>query len=89
MFYRLTCAHRLTSFGAPNARSCVTLACGEVDEISVEKLWLQRPVDDDSTTRGVTGIRFVHDENRFVKKKFKAAPTTQAEVPPLRSIKAF
>merc|ERR1719399_485822 len=51
-----------------------------VDDIPPEKLWLQRQVDDDSTTHGVTGIRFIHDENRFVKKKFKAAPTTQAEV---------
>jgi hypothetical protein len=52
----------------------------QVDEIPVDKLWLQRPVDDESATRGVTGIRFIHDENRFVKKKFKSAPTTQAEV---------
>ena len=32
------------------------------------------------SSRGA-GVRFTHDENRFVKKKFKAAPTTQAEVP--------
>lgn len=51
-----------------------------VDEIKPEKLYLQRPLDDDNAARGVTGLRYVHDENKLIKKKFKAAPTTQAEV---------
>ncbi|CAE8600907.1 unnamed protein product, partial [Polarella glacialis] len=51
-----------------------------VDDIPVEKLALQRALDDDSGARGVTGHRYVHDENKLIKKKFKAGPTTQAEV---------
>jgi hypothetical protein len=51
-----------------------------VDDIPAERLWLQRPIDDEDGARGVTGHRYVHDENKLIKKKFKAAPTTQAEV---------
>lgn len=51
-----------------------------VDEIAPEKLWLQRALDDDSGARGVTGHRYIHDESKLIKKKFKAGPTTQAEV---------
>ncbi len=53
-----------------------------VNEIPPENLWLQRPLveDGDNTVRGVTGIRFVHDEFKMVRKKFKPNPTTQAEV---------
>jgi len=51
-----------------------------VDDIPQEKLWLHRSADDDSETRGVNGLRYQHDENRLIKKKFKAAATTQAEV---------
>jgi hypothetical protein len=51
-----------------------------VDEIPVDKLNLLRPLDDDAGARGVTGHRYVHDDSKLIKKKFKTAPTTQAEV---------
>lgn len=51
-----------------------------VDEIRPERLPLQRALDDDSGSRGVTGHRYIHDETRLIKKKFKPGPTTQAEV---------
>jgi hypothetical protein len=51
-----------------------------VDDIKPEKLRLERALDDDSGARGVTGHRWNPDENKMIKKKFKAAPTTQAEV---------
>mmetsp|Transcript_76352 Transcript_76352/g.221693 ORF Transcript_76352/g.221693 Transcript_76352/m.221693 type:complete len:2886 (+) Transcript_76352:129-8786(+) len=51
-----------------------------VDEIKPEKLHLQRALDDDSGARGVTGQTYKHDESKLIKKKFKAGPTTQAEV---------
>lgn len=51
-----------------------------VDEIKPEKLKLHRALDDESGARGVTGHRYIHDENKLIKKKLKGAPTTQAEV---------
>lgn len=51
-----------------------------VDEIKPEKLALQRALDDDSGARGVTGQTYKHEEGKLIKKKFKAGPTTQAEV---------
>lgn len=52
-----------------------------MDDIQPERLWLQRPLEEDGeTTRGVTGLRYNHDETKSIKKKFKAQPTTQAEV---------
>eukprot|EP00931_Biecheleriopsis_adriatica_P036216 TRINITY_DN2086_c0_g1_i7.p1 TRINITY_DN2086_c0_g1~~TRINITY_DN2086_c0_g1_i7.p1 ORF type:complete len:2928 (-),score=554.29 TRINITY_DN2086_c0_g1_i7:9-8792(-) len=51
-----------------------------VDDIPAEKLHVERALDDDSGARGVTGHRYVHDENKLIKKKYKAGPTTQAEV---------
>ena len=51
-----------------------------VDHIPADKLHLQRALDDENGARGVTGHRYVHDENKLVKRKFKAGPTTQAEV---------
>jgi hypothetical protein len=51
-----------------------------VDEIKPEKLALARALDDESGARGVTGHRYNPDENKLIKKKFKAAATTQAEV---------
>mmetsp|Transcript_20679 Transcript_20679/g.39293 ORF Transcript_20679/g.39293 Transcript_20679/m.39293 type:complete len:2902 (+) Transcript_20679:155-8860(+) len=51
-----------------------------VDEIPAAKLNLLRPLDDEGGTRGVTSHRYVHDENKLIKKKFKSGPTTQAEV---------
>lgn len=49
-------------------------------EIPVDKLHLERALDDDSAAEGVTGHRYMHDENKLIKKKYKAGPTTQAEV---------
>jgi hypothetical protein len=43
-----------------------------------EGLWLQRPLDGTTPAGGVT--RLPVDENRLISKKFKPAPTTQAEV---------
>eukprot|EP00929_Paragymnodinium_shiwhaense_P088700 TRINITY_DN49010_c0_g1_i1.p1 TRINITY_DN49010_c0_g1~~TRINITY_DN49010_c0_g1_i1.p1 ORF type:complete len:2929 (-),score=783.00 TRINITY_DN49010_c0_g1_i1:108-8894(-) len=51
-----------------------------VDEIKTDRLHLQRPLDDEGGARGVTGHRYVHDENKMIKKKFKPGATTQAEV---------
>jgi hypothetical protein len=51
-----------------------------VDDIPNEKLHLQRPLDEEGGARGVTGHRYNHEENKLIKKKFKTAPTTQAEV---------
>ncbi|CAD7936763.1 unnamed protein product [Amoebophrya sp. A120] len=52
-----------------------------VHDVKSEKLWLARPLDDDpDVVRGVTGLRYTHDENKPIRKKFKTAPTTQAEV---------
>lgn len=51
-----------------------------VDDIPVDKLHLERALDDDSAAEGVTGHRYMHDENKLIKKKYKAGPTTQAEV---------
>ncbi|CAE7358857.1 CFAP47 [Symbiodinium natans] len=51
-----------------------------VDDIPVDRLHLERALDDDSAARGVTGHRYMHDENKLIKKKYKAGPTTQAEV---------
>ena len=46
--------------------------------VATEALWLQRPLDGSSPSGG--GSRMPVDENRLTAKKFKAAPTTQAEV---------
>eukprot|EP00392_Amoebophrya_sp_AT5.2_P009549 g9577.t1 len=52
-----------------------------VNDVPAEKLWLARPLDDDpGVIRGVTGLRYHHDEAKPIRKKFKTAPTTQAEV---------
>ncbi|CAD7959898.1 unnamed protein product [Amoebophrya sp. A25] len=53
-----------------------------VNEVEQAKLWLARPLDHDdpNVIRGVTGLRYTHDENKIVRKKWKTAPTTQAEV---------
>ena len=52
----------------------------KLDDVELEKLWLLRAVDDEGGTKGVTGMRFIPDETKPIKKKFKPAPTTQAEV---------
>lgn len=46
--------------------------------VATEGLWLQRPLDGSAPTGG--GGRMPVDENRLIHKKFKPAPTTQAEV---------
>ncbi|CAE7251415.1 unnamed protein product, partial [Symbiodinium pilosum] len=42
-----------------------------VDDIPVDRLHLERALDDDSAARGVTGHRYMHDENKLIKKKYK------------------
>eukprot|EP00437_Effrenium_voratum_P048369 CAMPEP_0181539342 /NCGR_PEP_ID=MMETSP1110-20121109/76325_1 /TAXON_ID=174948 /ORGANISM="Symbiodinium sp., Strain CCMP421" /LENGTH=362 /DNA_ID=CAMNT_0023670957 /DNA_START=20 /DNA_END=1105 /DNA_ORIENTATION=+ len=39
-----------------------------VDDIPVDRLHLERALDDDSAARGVTGHRYMHDENKLIKK---------------------
>jgi hypothetical protein len=45
---------------------------------ATEGLWLQRPLDGSTPSGGANRIPI--DENRLITKKFKPAPTTQAEV---------
>ncbi|CEM06420.1 unnamed protein product [Vitrella brassicaformis CCMP3155] len=52
----------------------------KASEVPREPLWLKRPMDEGLEARGVTGKRYVHNENKLFKKKFKAHPSTQAEV---------
>ena len=48
---------------------------------ATEELWLQRPYDGDGKPRfGHSSKPYVHDQNKLIRKKFKAEPSTQASI---------